>query len=66
MGKYSSCHLKLCEDFLDVSEASLGNVKVLLERPTLEHWLGSVLKEPRERKQLLYFLHSGALQSTHF
>jgi len=57
-------NLQLGEYFLDVSEAAFRDVKVFVERSTLEDRLRSILKELCKREKFFYFLHLGMLQST--
>ena len=48
-------YLKLCKDFLDVSEATLCHVQVLLVGFPFEDWLGSIVKKFGEWEKLLDF-----------
>jgi len=60
----SKHNLQLGEYLLDVSEAAFRDVKVFIERSTLEDRLRSILKELCKREKFFYFLHLGMLQST--
>lgn len=57
------CYLKLCEQFLDVSEATLCNVKVFFKCPTFEDRLRSILKELREWEDFSNLLNFSVLKS---
>jgi len=56
----------LSEELLDVSEATLSNVKVFLKCPTFEDWLRSILKKLCKWKKFGYLLNFSMLQNNKY
>lgn len=50
-------YLELGENSIYVSKTSFGNLKIFIERFTMENRLRCVVKERGKRKQLLNFLN---------
>ena len=56
-------YLQLLKDLLDVPETAFCNIHVLLISPLLKEWLGSVVKELKEREVFFDLLDISLLPS---